>query len=285
MENNFEEPNFDMEQDLFVMVKDEKRFNDDEVNPSLLKANILILSYNRPRMLQEAIESILGQEYYNFELMVIDDGSDFDVWGTIDSFRDKRLTLVQAPQITIEERLQKSRIAENMNQVISNIPDEQMIFYLCDDDIFAPRWLIRAMLGATSYPDMHIVQGEAWYFNDGEDWRTEAIYGMPDGYQQQAGIPTMYWSTGSFAHRALCWKQEGLRWKDNSFGHSQDTNFILNMWNTHKNYLVVNKPAIYRREHENALSSKLGRKDKNGRYKPGFLPPKVNEKMITGMME
>lgn len=276
-----EDPDFNMQRDLILMTETEEWFRDYEIVPDR-KANVLILSYNRPRMLGEAIASVLSQEYPNMDVYVVDDGSDFDVWGLIESFEDSRLLLAQAPRIPIEERMSVSRLGSNLNSVLSELEKGEVVFYLCDDDILAPKWVWRAMTGFSRY-DAHVVAGESWYFEDGRDWRTESKYGLKT--YESIGIPTAYWSTGNFAHLVECFKDEGLRWKDNHYLHSQDANFIMDLWNLHTDYLYIPMPAVYRREHPNMMSSKLGRKDDEGRYKVGYIPPPASREHIESPME
>jgi len=279
--SDLEEPNFNMERDLIIMVKDEKVFSSPSKKADT-KVNIIILSYNRPRMLRETIKSVVNQTYPNMDIYVCDDGSDFDVWEAIGEFEDERLLLYQAPRIELSERVSRSRVAENITNILDEITDG-VVCYICDDDIMAPEWIARSLTGFDSYPDAHVVAGESWYFHDGEHWQKDAKYGME--LYERSGIPTAYWATGSFLHRMECYWDEGLKWKDNLHGHSQDANFIMDLWSLHADYIYIPVPAVYRREHEKSLSSKLGRKGPDGLYKPGFIPPPATAEMMEGMME
>lgn len=279
---NLKNPDFSAERDV-LMISDKAHQLKDSVEDISLKANVILLSYNRPRMIREAIESVVSQTYPNLNLWIADDGSDFEFKEILDYFKDDRITVFQAPKISIEDRIARSRVAENINRIMDWIPSEEVVYYLCDDDIMAPQWISRSMQALQTAKEYHIVQGNSWSFKDGEDWHKESYEGMPLPFEDST--PRLWWSTGSFCHRASCYHEENITWHDSEYGHSQDTLFIKDLWETHTQYLIIDKPAVYRREHDNMLSSLLGRKDETGRYKPGFVPPPLDKDMIIGWME
>src|SRR4051794_29226747 len=54
---------------------------------------VVIPTYNRPDFLREALDSALAQDFKEFEVLVVDDASAYDVQGLVDSFRDSRVLL------------------------------------------------------------------------------------------------------------------------------------------------------------------------------------------------
>lgn len=56
---------------------------------------VLMPVYNGERYLREAIESILGQTYIDFEFLIIDDGSIDNSLNIIDSYNDQRINVVR----------------------------------------------------------------------------------------------------------------------------------------------------------------------------------------------
>ncbi len=58
------------------------------------KVTVFIPVYNREKFIGEALESILGQTFTDFEILVIDDGSTDDSRKIISSFSDPRIRLV-----------------------------------------------------------------------------------------------------------------------------------------------------------------------------------------------
>jgi glycosyltransferase involved in cell wall biosynthesis len=53
--------------------------------------SIVIPTYNRPKYLKQAIETILKQTYTNFEIIIVDDASTTDSKKVVESFNDKRI--------------------------------------------------------------------------------------------------------------------------------------------------------------------------------------------------
>lgn len=58
-------------------------------------ATVVIAVYNGGSYIKETIESVLQQDYEDFELLLIDDGSTDDSVEIIRSFQDSRMTLIQ----------------------------------------------------------------------------------------------------------------------------------------------------------------------------------------------
>jgi glycosyltransferase involved in cell wall biosynthesis len=53
--------------------------------------SIVIPVYNNPDLLKNTIESVIQQSYTNFEIIVVDDGSDVDLSPIIKGFDDNRI--------------------------------------------------------------------------------------------------------------------------------------------------------------------------------------------------
>src|SRR6266481_1625669 len=65
------------------------------------KVSVLLATYNRPQFLGRAIESVVGQSFADWELIVVDDGSDIETLGLMKSWeaKDSRIRYFRIPRI------------------------------------------------------------------------------------------------------------------------------------------------------------------------------------------
>ena len=61
--------------------------------------SIIVPSYNHEKFIGDAIESLLNQTYKNFEIIVVDDGSDDESLKIIKKFEDKNNFFIHPKQI------------------------------------------------------------------------------------------------------------------------------------------------------------------------------------------
>ena len=94
--------------------------------------SVIVTTYNRKKLLKETINSILNQTYSNFELIVVDNFSDYDFFSHIESFNDDRIIQFQNKNNGI--------IAINRNFGIQKAKGE-FIAFCDDDDLWVPNKL------------------------------------------------------------------------------------------------------------------------------------------------
>jgi glycosyltransferase involved in cell wall biosynthesis len=86
--------------------------------------SVIVTTYNRKELLKETIDSILNQTVRKFELIVVDNFSDYDFLSHIESFNDKRISPFQ--------NINNGIIAVNRNFGIRRAKGKYIAF--CDDD-------------------------------------------------------------------------------------------------------------------------------------------------------
>ena len=57
--------------------------------------SVVLITYNRPNYLKECIDSILSQTFKQFELFILDNGSDCSTKDIINQFSDKRIKYIR----------------------------------------------------------------------------------------------------------------------------------------------------------------------------------------------
>lgn len=258
-----------------------------------MKANVILISYNRPKMLAEAIASVLNQTHTDLDCWVYDDGSDeFDIYDVVKEFDDDRILICRGPQISKEARIKKhdGRWSTNINNILSKIPKGEFVLYLCDDDLLHYDWLRNVERGYLESPNTHIILGDLYWFYDGEDPYEVMRKGflskiVKDGGDEELGRLKLWWSLGDFAHRSECFFDCGLKWRmgHEGYAHSYDVKFIQEITENHVSHLIAPIPAAFRREHTNTLSYRLGRVDEDGYYYKTGGEMEISN--IEGMME
>lgn len=86
--------------------------------------SVIVTTYNRERYLKETIQSILNQTFSDFELIVVDNYSNYDFIKLIEEFND--------PRIRPFQNINNGIIAVNRNFGISKASGKYLAF--CDDD-------------------------------------------------------------------------------------------------------------------------------------------------------
>lgn len=120
---------------------------------------ILLLYYNRPEFLKLALKSIKEHEYDNWELAVLDDGSEIPAEPiTRDILHDKldRITFYNTND-TIKERVKRNGAN---GSIVGKIAQEAIIdstadyiFILCDDDMLYPNYMKNLDEYFTKHPE------------------------------------------------------------------------------------------------------------------------------------
>lgn len=125
-----------------------------------MKVSVVITSYNYDKYIKDAIESILNQSYFDFELVIIDDCSTDNSVKIIKQFEDERIKFIQN-----EENL---GLKSSMQKAISYCSGEWIAF-LESDDLWLPDTLEKRLACAEKYPQVGIIFNDVLEFGD-EDW-------------------------------------------------------------------------------------------------------------------
>lgn len=134
--------------------------------------SVIIPLYNKAPYVAKAIESVLGQTYRDFEVIVIDDGSTDQSLEVAKTFENKSITIISQPNSGVST-------ARNNGVKIAKHP---YICFLDADDWWHPTFLEEMKRVITDFPDAGIY-GSGYYIVKNGQERIAPI-GVPQGFEQ-----------------------------------------------------------------------------------------------------
>ena len=120
------------------------------------QVSVIIPTYNRHSMLKEAVESVLAQDYQNFELIVVDDGSTDLTPEILKSYREAVTVIRQNNQGVSSARNAGIRAASG-----------DLVAFLDSDDLWLPQKLSSQVDFFKANPDALICQTQEIWIRDG----------------------------------------------------------------------------------------------------------------------
>ena len=236
-----------------------------EVSPDYRgKVSIIMPVYNREKYLEQAIKSILGQSYSNFELIIIDDGSTDNSLNITREFaeQDKRVTV-----ITLKEH---QGVAVARNEGLKRAQGG-FITQFDSDDVMLPDAIKLRVEFLNSNPDIDLVFGKIHQCIDKDGMVIESKYSEYIRYMQhfyemnkdydfyekvkklEFGVPNVN-STSMF--RRDVFFRSG--YYEESIIHGSDVEFFFRIL---KRFSIsfLNEPLLLHRLHTGNISKKRDR--------------------------
>lgn len=120
---------------------------------------IILPVYNGEKTIAATLDSLLGQTYTNFELIVCIDGTKDGSKSITESYNDNRLSIF--------ENETNLGLGDNLNKLLTLVPVESDLIAMAEqDDIYVPQrieWQVEVMLKS---PDVGLVSGIVEYKNN-----------------------------------------------------------------------------------------------------------------------
>jgi len=143
---------------LHSSVKIRKKFKDSEMikRKQYPKVSVIIPAYNRCQMLKQAVDSVLSQDFTDFELIVSDDGSADNTQEMLRSYGNRIIVIRQE---------NKGVSAARNRGIVSASGD--LIAFLDSDDLWLPKKLSEQIEFFNANPDALICQTEEIWIRNG----------------------------------------------------------------------------------------------------------------------
>ena len=126
-----------------------------------LKISIITASYNYEKYIIETIDSIINQKYENWELIIVDDGSNDNSLSVINDYiaRDERI------QLYTHENNKNKGLSETIKLALSKCSGDYIAF-LESDDIWDENNLSEKIKIIKQHPDIAIISNDVELFGD-----------------------------------------------------------------------------------------------------------------------
>lgn len=188
------------------------------------KVSIIIPSYNKAELLIEMIESIIAQTYKNWELIIVDDGSDEINYMKILSF------VTSDERCTYTKRNREPKNGDTCRNIGVDMAQGEYLILFDSDDVVAPNCLEQRVRFMQSHPEIDYASFPYAEFQNGDiDYQRTAkkLYKEVDDNDillsiLKADYPFTVWSN-IYRKTAI----ENIKWDENVFIY-QDFDFMFN---------------------------------------------------------
>ncbi len=207
--------------------------------------SVIIPTYNRGWILKEAIDSVLDQDYTDFELIVVDDGSTDDTVEILDAYG--------FDVIVLKQNNQGVSAARNRGIEASRA---QFIAFLDSDDIWLPQKLTRQVEFFATHSDALICQTEEIWIRNGMRVNPKKRHQKPFGEIFEPSLTLCLVSPSAVMIRRTLFDAVGLF--DESLPACEDYDLWLRVSCRYPVYLIDEPLIIKRGGHEDQLSKAPG---------------------------
>jgi glycosyltransferase involved in cell wall biosynthesis len=198
------------------------------------KVSVIIPTYNRAGTLSECVESVLGQTFQDYELIVVDDGSTDDTREALERYRDKLHYIYQENQGPSRSR----------NRGISEARGE-LIAFLDSDDVWTPDKLEKTVPALEGDADAGIIFTNVIFQGPGgEIVRVTEYGGLTQGQLRDMMMERTLIVTSSAVVRRRVFEEIGVF--DETLTYAEDWDMFYRIVRKYPAKIVRDKLTIYR---------------------------------------
>lgn len=197
-------------------------------------------TYNRAAFIGETIESILNQTYQNWELIIVDDGSDDDTEEIISQVKDQRIQFYKAGRIAINGKIKNIGL---------KMAKGELIAFIDSDDLWAETKLEKQVAALLEYPEA------GFSLTGGFNFRTvnqpiDFFYKQREGLRYGDIFISIFKSEISTTTPSLILRRQclGITGGFDETKPFSDIDFILKLA-VHFKAVILYEPLLYRRLH------------------------------------
>lgn len=182
-----------------------------------VKFSIIISAYNVEKYIGECIESILSQSYKNYEILIVDDGSDDKTGQIVEKYAENEVRIKLYHQ-------QNSGPSRARNTGINKAQGEYMLF-MDSDDAYKNSEALEILARKCDGVDMAAYAWEEFdetgileimmEFPEGDDYKECASCSGKEYLEKALNKKHQYaWYCWRYAYKTEFWKRNGFEFKD-----------------------------------------------------------------------
>lgn len=214
-------------------------------NPPLV--SIIMPAFNASRSIKESIESVLMQQYTNWELLIVNDGSTDNTKAIIESYSDRRIRYFEK---------NNGGVSSARNLALANMQGEFFCF-LDADDLLTPESISSRIQLFQEHDNAGIVDGTVIFFKHNPN---NVIRVYQPGLAGRVVKSLAFFSEKVFCMAsAMIRREAGISYHfDPLMTHAEDIWFILSVHQQSKlSYASVDIPILYYRKGDQTAMSNL----------------------------
>ena len=176
------------------------------------RISVIIPTYNRADMVGDAIQSVLGQTYFDWELIIVDDGSTDNTDDVVAGHKDERIRYIY----------QDNRKLPGARNTGIRAARGQYVAFLDSDDLFLPDKLKGQIAFLEGRPELGVVAGgfvevdkNLHTLREMKPWEKQPTLAIPAiGCSIVPFVPAPLWSAMSGSRKWVCSMKPCLTMED-----------------------------------------------------------------------
>jgi glycosyltransferase involved in cell wall biosynthesis len=210
------------------------------------RVSIIMPTYNRAVYIGETIDSIRNQTYANWELIIVDDGSEDNTEEVVRKIDDNRIQFLKAGRTGNASKIKNIGLEKVTGELIA---------FIDSDDLWAPTKLEKQVNALDEYPEAGFSLTGGYNFKN-IDQPLGYFYEQREGIKYGDVFISFFKSEIAATTPALILRKECVQiagsFKDTKW-HA-DADFMLNL-SRHFKAVILYEPLFYRRLHDTNDSS------------------------------
>lgn len=217
---------------------------------------VVMACFNDEKYISEAIDSVLAQDYQNWQLIIVNDASTDYSLKIMDSYDDSRILVVS------NER--NMGLAKSLNVGVGKARDIGAVFIarLDSDDIAKPDRLTKQVSYMEKHPEISVLGSNIEMFNDGEKTAFYITKFKEDNNRLFAAIPF----SSPLPHSTWMIRVDdfvNVEIYNGDFRSSQDYEFMLRLFQNGKKIACINDVLVRYRVRPGSISHRREKADLN----------------------